>query len=134
MKLDRISMACLASAIAFSSAIADEIAPPKPSRTPAHAAKPPHAKSAKPAADQAGGLLGVKFSDPNAPPVGAAPAPDGGFAPAANGTPAEPASGVSLGVKWHATNEPIDPYDAIRHTSGPDGPGDTFEGGIKLGF
>jgi hypothetical protein len=41
---------------------------------------------------------------------------------------------MSIGLKWHATNEPVDPYDSVRHTSGPDGPGDTLEGGIKLGF
>jgi hypothetical protein len=103
----------------------------KSRKAPAHAAS---AKSAKPAADQGGGLRDVKFSDPNAPPVGAAPASNGGFASTANGSRNEPVGGVSLGLKWHATNQPIDLYDAIRHTSGPDGPGDTFEGGIKFGF
>ncbi len=131
MKLARIGVAFVVAAIAASSAVADDAAPQKSNKAPARAA---HAKSAKPAADQAGGWRDVKFSNPNAPPVGAAPAAMSGFPPAANRAPKEAAGGVSLGLKWHATNEPIDPYDAIRHTSGPDGPGDTFEGGIKLGF
>jgi hypothetical protein len=131
MKRDRIGVVCLVLGFAASSAIADEIAAPEPKKTPAQAA---HAKPAKPPVAQAGGLQDVKFSDPNAPPVGAAPASKSALAPAANGAPKEPAANVSLSLKWHAANEPVDPYNAIRHTSGPDGPGDAFEGGIKLGF
>ncbi len=131
MKLDRIGLACVTSAIALSCAVADEIAPSKSKKPPAHAARE---RAAKAAAQQSGGLRDVRFSDPNAPPVGAATPTNSGFAPAAIGAPKEEAGGISLGLKWRAANQPIDPYDAVRHTSGPDGPGDTFEGGIKLGF
>lgn len=41
---------------------------------------------------------------------------------------------VSFGVKRHASNEPNNPYERVLPRSGPDGPSDTFEGGIKLGF
>ena len=37
-------------------------------------------------------------------------------------------------LKWRATNDRVDPYDAVRHSSGPNGPGDAVEGGVKLGF
>lgn len=132
MKRRRISIVCLALAFAASSAVADETAPVKPRKPPARAA---HAKAAKSPSEQAGGLQDVKFSDPKAPPVGAGAASTrSAFATAASGAPKDPAANVSLGLKWRATNEPVDPYDAIRHTSGPDGPGDTFEGGVKLGF
>jgi hypothetical protein len=41
---------------------------------------------------------------------------------------------MSLGLQWRANNDKVDPYDAVRHSSGPAGPGDAIEGGVKLGF
>jgi hypothetical protein len=48
----------------------------------------------------------------------------------ANGTSGEP----SLGLNWHATNDKVDPYDAVNHESGPYGQGFGFQGGVKFGF
>ena len=45
----------------------------------------------------------------------------------------DPKGGVSFTYKWHATNEPVDPYWHVRDP-GPDTPGSTFLGGLKLGF
>jgi hypothetical protein len=131
MKLGRIGIACLVSTLACTAAVADEATPAKPGKPSAHAA---HARAVKSPDEQAAGLQGVKFSDPNAPPIGAATSSKSEFAPAEHSAPKETAPGMSIGLKWHATNEPVDPYDSVRHTSGPDGPGDTLEGGIKLGF
>jgi hypothetical protein len=91
-----------------------------------------HVKTAKPV--QSGELGDIPFSKPNASPVGEAATSNGDFAAARKGAAKPPAPDVSLGLKWRATNEPVDPYDAVRHTSGPEGPGDTFEAGLKLGF
>jgi hypothetical protein len=48
--------------------------------------------------------------------------------------PGEPKGSLSLDLKWHATNDRPDPFDAVTHTSGPNGSGDAFLGGVKLGF
>jgi hypothetical protein len=41
---------------------------------------------------------------------------------------------VSFTYKWHATNEPVDPYWHVRNAPGADAPGSSFLGGLKLGF
>jgi hypothetical protein len=41
---------------------------------------------------------------------------------------------MSFTYKWRATNEPFDPYWQVRKSYGQDGPGNTFMGGLKLGF
>jgi hypothetical protein len=92
------------------------------------------AKIVKPAAGGAGALQNVTFSDLNAPPVGAAPASKIDFPSGSKGAPKDPSGKVSLGLKWRATNNAPNPFDAMRHTSGPDGPGDAVEAGVKLGF
>ena len=92
---------------------------------------PGHAKSSarKSDAAKANGLGAVK-PDLN-PPSGWAKAAD---FPASPGTlPSEPKGDLSLTYKWRASNAPNDPYDHVRHLT-PDGPGDAFMGGLKLGF
>jgi hypothetical protein len=83
---------------------------------------------------QPGNPRPIKFSDPYAPPVDAGQALKSDFPPAATGTPKEPAAGVSFDLKWHASNAPNNLYEHVLPRSGPDGPGDKVEGGIKLGF
>lgn len=48
--------------------------------------------------------------------------------------PAGATTGPSLDFKWRATNDRINPYSAVNHAVGPNGQGDTFEGGVKFGF
>jgi hypothetical protein len=104
-------------------------APPQPA--PPHAAK---TKAAKPPATKPQTLGDTPFSNPYAPPVGAGKGADAGFPAPQAAAPVDPKGGVSFTYKWHATNEPTDPYVHVRNSAGPDGPGDTFLGGLKLGF
>jgi hypothetical protein len=41
---------------------------------------------------------------------------------------------VSLTYKWKASNDPVDPYWNMRSAPGSEAPGDSFLGGLKLGF
>jgi hypothetical protein len=74
----------------------------------------------------------IQFSQPNTSPIG----PQKAVAPPARSNVAtkDPKGDVSLDLKWRATNDRNDPFDAVRHTSGPNGPGDAVEGGVKFGF
>ena len=128
MMLARLGVIGLACAALAGEAWADEAASPA---KPAHR----HAKATVSKADaaKADGLAGVKFSDPYAPPEGAGQAKTGDFRAADRAPPAEPKSDLSLTYKWRASNAPNDPYDHVRHLT-PDGPGDAFMGGLKLGF
>ncbi|HXZ16615.1 MAG TPA: hypothetical protein VEH77_11710 [Roseiarcus sp.] len=120
MMLARLGVIGLACAALAAEAWADEAA------TPAH-------RHAKATVSKADGLAGVKFFDPYAPPEGAGQAKTGDFPAADRAPPAEPKSDLSLTYKWRASNAPNDPYDHVRHLT-PDGPGDAFMGGLKLGF
>jgi hypothetical protein len=128
---------CLAiSAIAPMRASADDLPaqplkPVKPQAAKPKAAKP---KAAKPQATRDGSLADIPFSNPYAPPVGAGKSAGGEFPAAKTATPADPKGGVSLIYKWHASGEPTDPYWHVRNEYGPDGPGSSFQGGLKLGF
>jgi hypothetical protein len=93
-----------------------------------------NAKPVKPPATKGQPLGDIPFSNPYAPPVGAGIAAGGGFAAPQPAAPVDPQGGVSFTYKWHATSEPTDPYWHVRNEYGPDGPGDTFLGGLKLGF
>jgi len=127
-------------AIAFwaTSAFCDDLEPLRSSRAIGASAAKSHtlAKKPKPAMTDSTprDLDKIEFTQPNAPPLGAqrtaSPAP----ATSPGRPPNEPQGGVSLNLKWRATNDKVDPYDAVRHDSGPNGPGDAVEGGIKLGF
>ena len=118
-------------AISASAAFADDVSAPIIHKTPDRAVK---AKLAKPTV-RAGDRRDVKFSDPNALLAGATKGARPDLRPIdARDVPAEPNGGLSLGLKWRATNDHPDPFDAVRQTSGPNGPGDAVEGGIKLGF
>jgi hypothetical protein len=125
----RFCLVCFAfAALTASPALADNDFAPKAKKTPTHA------KSAETAPSQPGNPQTIKFSDPYARPIGAGQPSKSDFPPAATGAPKEPAGGVSFGVKWHATNSPNYPYEHVLPTAGAEGSGDTFEGGIKLGF
>lgn len=146
MSLRRTYLSCLLFiAMGTASAVAADDAAQTPAETPAYAVKtkppvkaPAHAqktKAAKPAAP-ADSMRDVTFSDPSGPLIDGAKTPKQPAQPsAAKGAPVDPdGRGLSLDMKWHATNDTADPYDAVRHTSGQDGPGTSVLGGIKLGF
>jgi hypothetical protein len=123
-------------AAASTQALADELAAPQlPPSTSAAKAMAKPLKPARPGSSQAGGL-DEKFSNPYAPPEGAGKATGARNFPATGSAGAvDPKGGMSFTYKWHATNEPFDPYWQLRHNEyGPDGPGNTFLGGLKLGF
>jgi hypothetical protein len=128
--LSLIGAMCVVASI---EAAADDL----PATQPNSAPPPPAAKSkiAKPPATGGQGLGDIQFSNPYAPPVGAGQATGANFPAAQRATPVDPKSGMSLTYKWHANNEPVDPYWHVRSNEyGPDGPGSTFLGGLKLGF
>jgi hypothetical protein len=135
MKSRLLLLTLVGAALAATPVVADDQTPPGAAAAQrdknsarAKPAKPP----ATPAAAQ-GVPDAIDFSQPYGSPLapkGAKPA----VAPAARLVPKQPEGGVSLDLKWRATNDKIDPYDAVRHTSGPDGQGDAVEGGVKLGF
>jgi hypothetical protein len=107
-------------------------------KAPVPQAAKPHAgpmKGKPPAPASTTGSVGeIDFSQPYAP--ASSPQKGSNAAPGAQTrqAPVEPQGGLSLDLKWHATNDKVDPYDAVRHTSGPDGPGDGVAAGVKLGF
>ena len=96
-----------------------------------HAAK---GKAAKPPAAKGEALGGIPFSNPYAPPVGAGKGTGEQFPAAKTAAPVDPKGGVSFTYKWHATAQPTDPFWNVRNEYGPDGPGASFLGGLKLGF
>jgi hypothetical protein len=116
----------------------DDLETHKASGAPAPGFTRPHTGATKgkplPSASTAGSVGEIDFSQPYAP--ASSPQKSSNPAPAAQtrNAPVEPQGGVSLDLKWHATNDKADPYDAVRHTSGPDGPGDGVAAGVKLGF
>jgi hypothetical protein len=138
MRAQIFGLAATAVMIVGSAASAEDIVSP-PDTAPAavdakHKVKPTKApKKAKSAAKaEPEDLNAIPFSQPYGDPAGekAKAAAESKPRPA----PEEPKGGVSVGLQWHATNDKVDPWDGIRHTSGPDGPGDAVEGGVKLGF
>jgi hypothetical protein len=124
--LSWIGAICVVAPIA---AAADDLLAPQPD------AALRQSKIVKPPAKQGQSLGDVHFSDPSAPPVGAGKATRPNFPTAERATPVDPKGGMSFTYKWHATNEPFDPYWQLRNNEyGPNGPGNTFMGGLKLGF
>jgi hypothetical protein len=131
-------LSSLVIALSATPAFCDDHAPPSATDGAGATVVKPRPVAKKPKlpskAPTTGSLNDIQFSRPNAPPVGA----QKGAAQASQATkaagPSEPQGGVSLDLQWHASNDKTDPYDAVRHTSGPNGPGDGVLGGIKLGF
>jgi hypothetical protein len=117
--------------IAPMQASADDLpaAPPEPVKP--HAAK---VRAAKPPAAKGEALGDIQFSNPYAPPAGAGKGTDEEFPAAKTAAPVDPKGGVSFTYKWHATPQPTDAFWNVRNEYGPDGPGSTFLGGLKLGF
>jgi hypothetical protein len=99
----------------------------------AHARKPAKTRAITPAAPSQDGL-GVKFSNPYAPPEGTAQPKGPEFPAAQRAASTDPKGGVSFTAKWKATDGPIDPFWNIRGSPGQEAPGDSFLGGLKLGF
>ena len=97
------------------------------------ARKPAKIKAITPAAHTQDGL-GVKSSNPYAPPEGAAQPKGSEFPAAQRAAPTDPKGRVSFTAKWKATEGPIDPFWNIRNAPGQEAPGDSFLGGLKLGF
>jgi hypothetical protein len=123
--LSLIGVVCVVAAMPAS---ADHVptAPHKPAAAKARVARPPAMK---------GQTVGdMPFSNPYPPPVGAGNGAGGEFPAAKTTAPIDPKGGVSFIYKWRASNEPTDPYWHVRNEYGPDGPGSTFLGGLKLGF
>jgi|SRR5271170_4658779 len=122
-------------------AAADELAPTQNSSVDQARIEPQPVKrrekaqrARKPVPPSATGDLGdIRFSEPPSPVTGARPPRENDAGPATRKS-VEPQGGVSLDLKWHATNDRVDPFDSVRHTSGPDGAGDGIEGGLELGF
>ena len=113
-------------------AIADDLSAAPPTAPPPLAAK---SKVVKPPATHGQSLSDIQISNPYAPPVGAGKATGADFPAPKRAAPVDPKGGVSFTYKWHASNEPFDPYWQLRNSEyGPDGPGGTFLGGLKLGF
>ena len=126
-----VAICLMISVVAPMRASADDLpgAPLKPVKP--HTARP---KAAKPPATQDGSLSDIPFSNPYAPPVGAGKSAGGEFPAAKTAAPADPNGGMSFIYKWHASGEPTDLYWHVRNEYGPDGPGSSFLGGLKLGF
>lgn len=125
--LPRVLLLGVLSGFAAAQANADDLAASKA----ASARKP--AKATMPSARTQDGL-GVKFSNPCAPPEGTAQPKGPEFPAAQRATPTDPKGGVSVSAKWKATGGPIDPFWDIRSSPGQEAPGDSFMGGLKLGF
>jgi hypothetical protein len=117
--------------VAATQAAANDLAgaPTKPG--PHHAAK---SKTVKGAQSQSSGLADTPFSNPYAPPVGASKNAGAEFPAAKAAAPTDPKANLSLTYKWKASNDPVDPFWDIRSAPGSEAPGDSFLGGVKLGF
>ena len=81
----------------------------------AHHSKPVRAHAVKVAASNSGGLAGVAFSDPYAPPVGAGKTAQSQF-------PAPP------------TDDPVEVKGGFSLTAGRDAAGEPMTGGLKFRF
>ncbi len=129
----RVSRSLIGVALIFAAtqAAADALAAAQPKPGPRHAAK---SKTVKPAQSQRSGLADIPFSNPYAPPVAAAKGPGAEFPAAERVAPADPKGDLSLTYKWKATNDPTDPYWHVRSAPGSEAPGNSFLGGLKLGF
>jgi hypothetical protein len=125
--LPRVLLLGVLSGFATAQANADDLAASR-----ATSARKP-AKAVTPAARPQDGL-GVKFSSPNAPSEGTAQPKGPEFPAAQRATPTDPKSGMSFSYKWKATGGAIDPFWDIRNLPGQEAPGDSFMGGLKLGF
>jgi hypothetical protein len=123
----KLAIAIAAMAFAATAAVTDDLG--------AAAAPKPHqgAKTVKgQASDATDAGNQIRFSQPNASPL--ASKASATAQPSSGAAPSEPDGGVSLDLKWRVTNEKTDPFDAVRHSSGPNGPGDAVQGGVKIGF
>jgi hypothetical protein len=98
-----------------------------------YAPKPATTKVAKPAT-RAHDPRGVKFSNPYGPPEGSAQPKAPELPTTQRAAAADPKGRVSFTYKWKASNDPVDAYWHVRSAPGSDAPGDTFMGGLKLGF
>ncbi len=117
--------------VAATQAAANDLTPQQPKPGPAHAAK---SKAVKPARSQGSGPADIPFSNPYAPPVGAGKSTDAKFPAAERAVPVDPKGHLSFSYKWKASNDPTDPYWHLRSAPGSEAPGDSFMGGLKLGF
>jgi hypothetical protein len=131
--MGRVSWSFTGVALIFAAtqAAADQFAPAPPKPGLQHAAK---SKTVKPAQSQSSGLADVPFSNPYAPPVGAGKSAGAGLPTPQRAAPIEPKGNVSLTYKWKGNNSPVDPFWNIRSAPGSEAPGDSFMGGLKLGF
>ena len=129
----RVSRSFIGVALIFAAthAAADDPAPAQPKTGPRHAAK---SRTVKPAQSQGSGLGDIPFSNPYAPPVGAGKDAGTEFPAAQRAAPADPKGDLSLTYKWKGSNGPVDPFWNIRSAPGSEAPGDSFLGGLKLGF
>jgi hypothetical protein len=80
-----------------------------------------------------GDLGDVRFPEPPSPVHGARPPRESDAGPASRKS-VEPQGGGSLDLKWHATNDRVDPFDAVRHSSGPDGGETALKAASNLDF
>jgi hypothetical protein len=110
-------------------AFAEDAASPPPVKAPAHVAK--KAKPKPTASTDGMSMRDIQFSNPSAPPVGAAKPSKPALTPAAKGVAAEPQGGAALDLKWHAENHVNNPY---WEPWVPNGQGDSVEAGVKVGF
>jgi hypothetical protein len=117
--------------VAATQAAADDLVPAQPRPGPLHAAK---GKTVKPAQSPGSGPAHIPFSNPYAPPIGAGKGAGSEFPAAQRAAPVDPKGDLSLTYKWKATNDPTDPYWHVRSAPGSEAPGDSFMGGLKLGF
>jgi hypothetical protein len=116
--------------VAATQAAANDLAATQPKQSPPHAAS----KTVKPAQPSGSGLADIPFSNPYAPPIGGGKTTGAQFPAAKTAPPVDPKSNLSLTYKWKANNEATDPYWTLRSAPGAEAPGDTFLGGLKLGF
>lgn len=116
---------------AATQAAADDLAATQSTHGPPHAAK---SKTVKPPQSQRPGLADIPFSNPYAPPVGARRTTGPEFPAARSVAPVDPKGDLSLTYKWKGSNDPVDPFWNIRSAPGSEAPGDSFMGGLKLGF
>jgi hypothetical protein len=117
--------------VAATQAAADALTPEQPKPGPPHAAK---SKTVKPARPRGSGLADIPFSNPYAPPAGAGKSAGAEFPAAQRAAPTDPKGDLSLTYKWKGSNDPVDPFWNIRSAPGSEAPGDSFMGGLKLGF
>jgi hypothetical protein len=121
----------VALSVAATQAAAEDLATTQSKHGPPHAAK---SKTVKPPQSRGSGLADIPFSNPYAPPIGAGAGPGPEFPAAHRPAPVDPKGDLSLTYKWKGSNDPVDPFWNIRSAPGSEAPGDSFMGGLKLGF